>query len=149
LEGVLASELSSRKFSYTRSDGSAWTLALKDVADRAVDLEMAYTVRNSSRPSSCISRLVQRAAASSQRAPPRTIDSYWLTRTPSAQSSRWMTQTYVHTSGPRRPIDAGPLSGATISRRAISGGAHDGGGPAIGLAKPERHHVEEGRSDCR
>src|SRR5204863_1186524 len=31
LESVLASELSARKFSYTRSDGSAWTLALKDV----------------------------------------------------------------------------------------------------------------------
>ena len=34
LESVLASELSARKFSYTRSDGSAWTLALKDVVDR-------------------------------------------------------------------------------------------------------------------
>src|SRR5262249_26428660 len=38
LENVLASELSARKFSYTRSDGSAWTLALKDVLDRAADL---------------------------------------------------------------------------------------------------------------
>ena len=35
LERVLASELAARKFSYTRSDGSAWTLALKDVIDRA------------------------------------------------------------------------------------------------------------------
>src|SRR5690242_4407793 len=34
LEGVLASELQSRKFSYTRSDGSQWTLALKDVSAR-------------------------------------------------------------------------------------------------------------------
>ena len=34
LESVLASELSSRKFSYPRSDGSAWTLTLKDVIDR-------------------------------------------------------------------------------------------------------------------
>ena len=34
LERVLASELAARKFSYTRSDGSAWTLALKDVIDR-------------------------------------------------------------------------------------------------------------------
>jgi len=46
LESVLASELSARKFSYTRSDGSAWTLALKDVIDRAADLEMAYNVND-------------------------------------------------------------------------------------------------------
>ena len=31
LERVLATELSTRKFSYTRTDGSAWTLAFKDV----------------------------------------------------------------------------------------------------------------------
>ena len=31
---MLASELASRKFSYPRSDGSQWTLALKDVIDR-------------------------------------------------------------------------------------------------------------------
>ena len=42
MEGVLAAELSTRKFSYTRSDGSIWTLALKDVLDRATDLELAY-----------------------------------------------------------------------------------------------------------
>ena len=35
LQSVLASELSTRKFSYLRSDGSSWTLALKDVFDRA------------------------------------------------------------------------------------------------------------------
>jgi hypothetical protein len=46
LESVLASELSARKFSYTRSDGSAWTLSLKDVLDRAVDLEMAYNLND-------------------------------------------------------------------------------------------------------
>ena len=46
LESVLASELSARKFSYPRSDGSAWTLALKDVVDRAADLEMAYNVND-------------------------------------------------------------------------------------------------------
>jgi hypothetical protein len=46
LEGVLASELATRKFSYTRSDGSAWTLALKDVIDRGTDLEMAYNVND-------------------------------------------------------------------------------------------------------
>ena len=46
LQNVLASELSARKFSYPRSDGSAWTLALKDVIDRAADLEMAYNVND-------------------------------------------------------------------------------------------------------
>ena len=48
LESVLASELSARKFSYPRSDGSPWTLALKDVADRTADLEMAYN------PNDCV-----------------------------------------------------------------------------------------------
>lgn len=46
LESVLASELSARKFSYTRSNGSAWTLALKDVIDRAAALEMGYNVND-------------------------------------------------------------------------------------------------------
>jgi hypothetical protein len=46
LESALASELSARKFSYTRSDGSAWTLSLGDVIDRAADLEMAYNVND-------------------------------------------------------------------------------------------------------
>ncbi|MEA2980335.1 MAG: hypothetical protein QOF09_2158 [Alphaproteobacteria bacterium] len=48
LQSVLASELAARKFSYPRSDGSAWTLAIKDVAERAVDLEMAYN------PNDCV-----------------------------------------------------------------------------------------------
>jgi hypothetical protein len=48
LERTLASELSTRKFTYTRSDGSAWTLALKDVLDREPDLEMAYN------PNDCV-----------------------------------------------------------------------------------------------
>ena len=48
LQSVLASELAARKFSYPRSDGSQWTLALKDVVDRAVDLEMAYN------PNDCV-----------------------------------------------------------------------------------------------
>jgi hypothetical protein len=48
LVGVLASELSSRKFSYIRSDGSAWPLALKDVLDRTTSLEMAYN------PNDCV-----------------------------------------------------------------------------------------------
>jgi hypothetical protein len=48
LQGVLVSELSSRKFTYTRSDGSQWTLSLKDVIDRMADLEMAYN------PNDCV-----------------------------------------------------------------------------------------------
>jgi len=48
LQSVLASELVTRKFSYPRSDGSQWTLALKDVMDRAADLEMAYN------PNDCV-----------------------------------------------------------------------------------------------
>jgi len=48
LHDVLASVLSSRKFSYTRSDGSHWTLSLKDVIDRAADLEMGYN------PNDCV-----------------------------------------------------------------------------------------------
>jgi hypothetical protein len=46
LQGVLAAELSARKFTYTRSDGSAWTLTLKDVVDRAADLEMGYNLND-------------------------------------------------------------------------------------------------------
>jgi hypothetical protein len=46
LESMLASELSALKFSYTRSDGSAWTLAVKDVVDRATELEMAYNLND-------------------------------------------------------------------------------------------------------
>jgi hypothetical protein len=42
LQSVLASELVSRKLSYMRSDGSQWTLSLKDVIDRAAEFEMAY-----------------------------------------------------------------------------------------------------------
>jgi hypothetical protein len=48
LRDVLASVLSSRKFSYTRSDDSRWTLSLKDVIDRAADLEMGYN------PNDCV-----------------------------------------------------------------------------------------------
>ncbi len=46
LESVLASELSARKFSYTRSDGSSWTLALKDLVDRIAALEVAYNLND-------------------------------------------------------------------------------------------------------
>jgi hypothetical protein len=46
LEGVLATELASRKFAYTRTDGSQWSLTLKDVMDRIGDLEMAYNLND-------------------------------------------------------------------------------------------------------
>ncbi len=46
LESVLASELATRKFTYTRSDGSTWTLSLKDVVDRAPAFEMAYNLND-------------------------------------------------------------------------------------------------------
>jgi hypothetical protein len=46
LDRVLAAELGARKFSYTRSDGSAWTLALRDVIDRTKALEMAYNLND-------------------------------------------------------------------------------------------------------
>jgi hypothetical protein len=48
LQGVLTSELASRKITYTRSNGSEWTLSLKDVLDRAKDFEMAYN------PNDCV-----------------------------------------------------------------------------------------------
>jgi hypothetical protein len=48
LQRVLGSELATRKFSYPRSDGSQWTLALKDVVDRMTELEMAYN------PNDCV-----------------------------------------------------------------------------------------------
>jgi hypothetical protein len=46
LEQALAAELAARKFTYTRSDGSSWTLTLKDVVERAVKLEMAYNLND-------------------------------------------------------------------------------------------------------
>jgi hypothetical protein len=46
LEKTLASELSSRTFAYTRSDGSEWTLKLADVVARSQDLEMAYNIND-------------------------------------------------------------------------------------------------------
>ena len=46
LQSALQADLSARKFSYTRSDGSQWTLTLKDVVDRAADFEMAYNLND-------------------------------------------------------------------------------------------------------
>jgi hypothetical protein len=48
LQSVLAAELAARKFTYTRSDGSQFTLSLKDVIDRVIDFEMAYN------PNDCV-----------------------------------------------------------------------------------------------
>jgi hypothetical protein len=48
LQSVLATELAARKFSYPRSDGSPWTLTLKDVLDRTTALEMGYN------PNDCV-----------------------------------------------------------------------------------------------
>jgi len=61
LQSVLTAELAKRKFTYPRSDGSAWTLALKDVANRAAALEMAYN------PNDCV-ELRWGAAANSDEA---------------------------------------------------------------------------------
>jgi hypothetical protein len=46
LQSVLATELASRQFSYTRSDGSSWTLSLKDVVDRMPAFEMGYNLND-------------------------------------------------------------------------------------------------------
>jgi len=48
LQDVLDSELASRKITYSRSDGSPWTLSVKDVVGRAVEFEMAYN------PNDCV-----------------------------------------------------------------------------------------------
>ncbi len=46
MESLLAKELATRKFTYPRTDGSPWTLSLKDVIDRSSELEMAYNVND-------------------------------------------------------------------------------------------------------
>jgi hypothetical protein len=46
LNSTLSNEIVARKFSYTRTDGTQWTLTLKDVIDRSKDLEMAYNVND-------------------------------------------------------------------------------------------------------
>jgi hypothetical protein len=48
LQGMLDSELAARKITYTRSDGSPWTLSVKDVVGRAIEFEMAYN------PNDCV-----------------------------------------------------------------------------------------------
>lgn len=46
LDNLLARELAARSFSYTRSDGSPFTLTLKDLLARMGELEMAYNVND-------------------------------------------------------------------------------------------------------
>lgn len=48
LQGVLTGQLSERGFTYVRTDGSPWTLKLRDVIDRQAALEMAYN------PNECV-----------------------------------------------------------------------------------------------
>jgi hypothetical protein len=48
LDARLTRELADRRFAYTRSDGSAWTLRLEDVVARKAALEIAYN------PNDCV-----------------------------------------------------------------------------------------------
>jgi hypothetical protein len=50
LEARLERELGERRFTYTRSDGSEWTLRLNDVVSRQAALEVAYN------PNDCVER---------------------------------------------------------------------------------------------
>ena len=74
LQSVLASELATRKFSYPRSDGSPWTLALKDVIDRVADSRWRTTRTTASscagarRPESDEASTCKRYAPAAQRA---------------------------------------------------------------------------------
>jgi hypothetical protein len=74
LDKVLADELVTRKFSYKRSDGSSWTLSLKDVFDRMSALEMAYNpndcveLRWGAPPKSAEAATCRRHAPAAQRA---------------------------------------------------------------------------------
>ena len=48
LEAMLRAEAAARRFEYTRSDGSSWTLTLADVLARAEALEVGYN------PNDCV-----------------------------------------------------------------------------------------------
>ena len=69
LATTLASELEARKFSYTRTDGSAWTLALKDMIGRSGDLEMAYNLNDCAELRWGASEKSDEAATCKRRAP--------------------------------------------------------------------------------
>ena len=45
---LFQAELAKRRFEYTRSDGTTWTLTLADVVDRARAMEVAYN------PNDCV-----------------------------------------------------------------------------------------------
>ena len=74
LQAKLAAELAAHKFAYTRSDGSSWTLTLKDVLDREALLEMAYNpndcveLRWGAAPGSSEAATCKRHAPAAQRA---------------------------------------------------------------------------------
>jgi hypothetical protein len=70
LQGVLAAELGSRKLSYTRSDGSPWTLSLQDVIARAADFEMAYNPNDCAELRWGAAENSAEAATCKRRAPP-------------------------------------------------------------------------------
>jgi hypothetical protein len=65
LEARLGRELHDRKFTYTRSDGTAWELALEDVASRALAFEMAYN------PNDCVEARWGARAGTDEMAPCR------------------------------------------------------------------------------
>ena len=73
LEGVLAAELSARKFTYPRSDGSAWALTVKDVVDRRAALEMAYNLNDCVEARWGASEGSEEAAPCRRRAPPAQV----------------------------------------------------------------------------
>ena len=74
LEAMLRAESAVRRFAYTRSDGSPWTLTLADVAARAESLEVAYDpndcveVRWGAPPGSAESSTCRRRAPAEQAA---------------------------------------------------------------------------------
>jgi hypothetical protein len=74
LQAKLAAELAAHKFTYTRSDGSSWTLTLKDVVDRETQLEMGYNpndcveLRWGAKPGSDEASTCKRHAPAAQRA---------------------------------------------------------------------------------
>jgi hypothetical protein len=86
LQGVLATELAARTFSYTRSDGSPWTLSLKDVVDRARNYETAYNpndcaeMRWGARENSDEAATCKRRAPTAQRAKMNKYQSWFRER---------------------------------------------------------------------
>ena len=85
LQSVLTQELASRKFSYPRSDSSPWSLALKDVIERANSLEMAYN------PNDCV-ELRWGAAANSQEGSPCRKQASGAQRTKMQKYRAWFTE---------------------------------------------------------